>query len=125
VSIPHQTGSDSDGRSASIMLNASLGATANSQTPWLVSSLPSPPTLIDPNMVNDKNKEDGEDEDDTMDGPEDGDAKTKAEVTRSVGGEVKWWSNVVEIQPTGPKDPRYNWVGVNGEYQIIDKRRTC
>lgn len=76
--------------------------------------MPSPPTLIDPDMSNDKNKEDGEDDDEAMDGTEEREVKSKPEVTRPEGGEVKWWSNDIEIQATGPRDERYNWVGVNG-----------
>jgi hypothetical protein len=80
--------------------------------------MPPPPTLIDPNMLNDKNKEDGEDEDEAMDGAEEGVAKSKAEVTRPEGGEGKWWSNLIEVQATGPRDPRYNWIGVNGMFLL-------
>lgn len=77
--------------------------------------MPPPPTLIDPNMISDKaGKDEGDDEDEAMDGPEDGESKSKPEVRRPEGGEVKWWSNVIEIQPTGPRDARYNWIGVNG-----------
>lgn len=79
--------------------------------------MPSPPTLIDPNMLSEKGKEDGEDEDEAMD--EEGETKSKADVTRPEGGEVKWWNNVIEIQPTGPRDPRYDWVGVTGRFSFI------
>lgn len=76
--------------------------------------MPPPPTLIDPNMLSDKEgKAEGEDENEAMDGQEE-ETKSKPEATGPGGGEVKWWSNVIEIQPTGPRDARYNWVGVNG-----------
>jgi hypothetical protein len=88
--------------------------------------MPPPPTLIDPNMISDKaGKEEGEDEDEAMDGQEEGESKSKPEVTRPEGGEVKWWSNVIEIQPTGPRDARYNWVGVNGRSPVSYEKPKC
>lgn len=37
-------------------------------------------------------------------------AKEEPEISRPAQGEVKWWSNVVEVG--GLKDKRYNWGGV-------------
>jgi general transcription factor 3C protein 4 len=115
-------------RGVTVMVNSlSLHSDwADRQTPWLVSSMPPPPTLIDPNMISDKaGKEEGEDEDEAMDGQEEGESKSKPEVTRPEGGEVKWWSNVIEIQPTGPRDARYNWVGVNGRFLVYTETMKC
>jgi general transcription factor 3C protein 4 len=115
-------------RGVTVMVNSlSLHSDwADRQTPWLVSSMPPPPTLIDPNMISDKSgKEEGEEEDEAMDGQEEGESKSKPEVTRPEGGEVKWWSNVIEIQPTGPRDARYNWVGVNGRSAVFNEKPKC
>lgn len=86
--------------------------------------MPAPPSLVDPSMLPDKNSKEDEDDGDG-DGEGSGAIGDKPEVTRPEGGDIKWWSNPIEIQPTGPRDQRYNWTGVTGMSHCTQRcRRT-
>jgi hypothetical protein len=62
----------------------------------------------------DEGDEEADDPDEDMDKPdEDGSgAKEAPEISRPAQGEVKWWSNLVEVG--GLRDKRYGWGGVDG-----------
>lgn len=97
------------------------------QTPFMVSSLSPPPTLVDPHLVIESataavNK--GQraldaakaEPDDDMDGTPQvqGSSDIKAEVNKLKDGELQWWQNDVEVASHTRKNTRYGWEDVAG-----------
>lgn len=93
----------------------------------MVSSLPPPPTLVDPHLVIESataavNKGQkafdaakAEPDDDMDEAPQaGGSSDVKPEVKKLKDGELQWWQNDVEIAPHTRKDTRYGWEGVEG-----------
>lgn len=96
-----------------------------------MTSLPTPPNLIDPASLDDKDApakgnegEGGEDADELMGEPgQDAEDKEEPEIAKPAQGEVRWWHNNVEVG--GSKGERYKWGGVGSEYLATRLQRVA
>ena len=99
------------------------------KTPYLTSTLPPPPMLVDPNMTIEYppalvNKAKRKAEEDTMDVDGDlddiNDPGPSTRVRRSPNGDVRWWNTGIEVDKDGGRNKLYGWSEVGGECHFCD-----